>query len=145
MNSIKVFFLKWKSRIQLLFVVVVCLLPSFFLLKSNIKLTDDKYNLKDLLSEQKKTNSTIQLRLDTLMAHSVKLRLELELNDCKNYQIHEKIWSIPNDSLLIYADSLLSKPIPRKIGNFGTTAKKLLRIQRIISRPKKQSCEGECG
>lgn len=150
MNVLRLFFEKWKHRIILIGVAILCLLPSWFLFSRNQKLDSSNESLQDSLVNHQISSRIMKTRLDTLTANNVKLRLELILNDCNSYKIHEKIHSIPDDSLLVYADSILSKPIPRAIGkkksrDFGATIKKLLRIPRALLRPKSEGCSGECG
>lgn len=106
----------------------------------------------DSLVRYQVEHRVLRNRIDTLTARNVKLNIELILNDCNQYKIHEKINSIPDDSLLFYADSILSKPILRETGtkkdktrSFGSTIKKLLGIQRPVSGPKGESCGGDCG
>ncbi len=149
MNILTAFFNKWKQRIVLVGVAVLCLLPSLYFLKSNMKLRNTNDALQDSVVNNQITSRIMRTRLDTLTANNVKLRLELILNDCNSYKIHEKINAIPDDSLLVYADSILSKPILRtagkkKGGNFGNTIKKLLGIPRAVLRPKTEGCSGEC-
>lgn len=113
----------------------------------------DTINLqRDSLVRYQVEHRVLRSRIDTLTARNVKLNIELILNDCNQYKIHEKINSIPHDSLLFYADSILSKPIIRetgtkksKTGGFGSAIKKLLGIQRAVSGPKNESCGGDCG
>lgn len=113
----------------------------------------DTINLqRDSLVRYQVEHRVLRNRIDTLTARNVKLNIELILNDCNQYKIHEKINSIPRDSLLFYADSILSKPINRetgtkkgKNGGFGSAIKKLLGIQRPVSGPKGESCGGDCG
>lgn len=150
MNVLRSFFEKWKHRIVLIGVAILCLLPSWFLFNRNQKLGDNNDSLQDSLISHQISSRIMRTRLDTLTANNVKLRLELILNDCNSYKIHEKIHSIPDDSLLVYADSILSKPIPRAVGkkksrDFGATIKKLLRIPRAVLRPQNKGCGGECG
>lgn len=150
MNVLRSFFEKWKHRIILIGVAILCLLPSWFLFSRNQKLDSSNESLQDSLVNHQISSRIMKTRLDTLTANNVKLRLELILNDCNSYKIHEKIHSIPDDSLLVYADSILSKPIPRAVGkkknrDFGATIKKLLRIPRALLRPKSEGCSGECG
>ena len=149
MNILRTFFEKWKHRIVLIGVAILCLLPSWFLFNRNQKLGDNNDSLQDSLISHQISSRIMRTRLDTLTANNVKLHLELILNDCNSYKIHEKIHSIPNDSLLVYADSILSKPIFRAVSSkknrdFGATIKKLLRIPRALFRPQNEGCDGEC-
>lgn len=103
----------------------------------------------DLLSKNQVELRILKNRNDTLKANNARLNIELVLNNCNQYKIHEKISAIPHDSLLVYADSLLSGPIPKiaaqKGGNLGRAIKKLLGISRTVSRPKNEGCSGDCG
>lgn len=103
----------------------------------------------DLLGKNQVELRILKNRNDTLKANNARLNIELVLNNCNQYKIHEKITAIPHDSLLVYADSLLSRPIPKiaaeKGRNFGRTIKKLLGISGAVSRPKSEGCNGDCG
>lgn len=140
----------WKQTLVLVGVAALCLLPSWYFFDRNRKLNNSNDKLQDSLFTYQISTRIMRTRLDTLTTNNVKLRLELILNDCNSYKIHEKIHSIPDDSLLVYADSILSKPIPRTAGkkkgrDFGNTIKKLLGIPRAVLRLKNQGCGGECG
>lgn len=103
----------------------------------------------DLLNKNQVELRILKNRNDTLKASNARLNIELILNNCNQYKIHEKITAIPHDSLLVYADSLLSRPIPKiaaeKGRNIGRAIKKLLGISGAVSRPKSEGCNGDCG
>ncbi len=103
----------------------------------------------DLLGKNQVELRILKNRNDTLKANNARLNIELVLNNCNQYKIHEKISAIPHDSLLVYADSLLSRPIPKiaaeKGRNIGRAIKKLLGISGAVSRPKSEGCNGDCG
>ena len=132
-------------------VVLLCLIVS--LVSNFFSVRDYKRTISrqsDSLASNQVLHRVLQKRMDTLVANNARLTIELFLNDCNQYKIHEKISAIPTDSLLLYADSLLSKPInpaarTKKNGGVGATIKKLLGIQRTVLGPKNESCGGDCG
>lgn len=146
----------WKKNKDLIIEGLVILLIGLIMMNMAVGSCEkqDTINLqRDSLVRYQVEHRVLKTRIDTLTARNAKLNIELILNDCNQYKIHEKINSIPRDSLLLYADSLLSEPIIRetgtqknnKNGGFGRTIKKLLGIQRPVSGPKGESCGGDCG
>lgn len=124
--------------------LLLMLLSNAFWLSRNGGLKSDVKNLTTDLRLKNIECGILKTHVDSLKVKNARLNLTILLNNCNSYKIHEKVNSIPNDSLLLYADSLLSKPIPKfarqKSGNIGAAATKLLRIPRTLFGRKGEDC-----
>lgn len=148
MKKIVMWIFKYREMIYWLGLILSVVVTS--LMSNNIEKSKATIAYQsDLLNKSQVELRILRNRNDTLKANNARLNIELVLNNCNQYKIHEKISGIPHDSLLVYADSLLSRPIPKiaaqKGGNIGRAIKKLLGISGTVSRPKNEGCSGDCG
>lgn len=140
----------YKNREIIYWIGAICSVVSTWFMSNDLEKSKATISYQsDLLGKNQIELRVLRNRNDTLKANNARLNIELVLNNCNQYKIHEKINAIPHDSLLVYADSLLSRPIPKiaaeKGRNFGRAIKKLLGISGTVSRPKNEGCSGDCG
>lgn len=140
--------MKWLSDKMKIYGLMGLLLVA--LLGSNGWWISKNAKVKNDLEHARKTERAVKLNADVLAMHldslklkNAKLNLTILLNNCNSYKIHEKVNAIPNDSLLYYADSLLTRPIP-KAGKKGRSIRaattKLSRIPRALLGCKGEDC-----
>jgi hypothetical protein len=145
MNIKELFGGNLKLYLFLIVLLVAGLWSNGFWIAKTSRLKTQVMGLEADKAELQDVKDSVLSGIDFYKMQNARLSLELILNDCNSFKIHEKIKAIPSDSLMRYADSLLSGPIAAdytSVYDNRNTTQKLLGIPRTLFRHKTEDDGG---